>query len=113
MRLTHLDSQDGALLRYHYPLNRLPASRLLLPRSGLERSDFVLWPQAAVAECLLFRRCQGRSRHLDNGAKTTLMTLSGHQCRLNPRSAPRLMHDVVRGPERSPGKCRLGQFELS
>jgi hypothetical protein len=22
---------------------RLPASRLLLPRSGLERSDFVLW----------------------------------------------------------------------
>ena len=23
---------------------RLPASRLLLPRSGLERSDFVLWP---------------------------------------------------------------------
>jgi hypothetical protein len=25
------------------PLNRLPASRLLLPRSGLERSDFVHW----------------------------------------------------------------------
>src|ERR1700755_160327 len=24
----------------------LPASRLLLPRSGLERSDFVLWPDA-------------------------------------------------------------------
>ena len=24
-------------------LDRLPASRLLLPRSGLERSDFVLW----------------------------------------------------------------------
>ena len=23
--------------------NRLPASRLLLPRSGLERSDFVHW----------------------------------------------------------------------
>jgi hypothetical protein len=22
---------------------RVPASRLLLPRSGLERSDFVLW----------------------------------------------------------------------
>jgi hypothetical protein len=28
------------------PLNRLPASRLLLPRSGLERSDFVLWRKA-------------------------------------------------------------------
>jgi hypothetical protein len=33
-----------ALQRYHYPLNWLLASRLLLPRSGLERSDFVLWP---------------------------------------------------------------------
>jgi hypothetical protein len=32
------------LPRYHCPLNRLPASRLLLPRSGLERSDFVRWP---------------------------------------------------------------------
>ena len=29
--------------RHRCPLNRLPASRLLLPRSGLERSDFVLW----------------------------------------------------------------------
>ena len=27
-------------------LNWLLASRLLLPRSGLERSDFVLWPEA-------------------------------------------------------------------
>ena len=26
---------------YHYPLTWLPVSRLLLPRSGLERSDFV------------------------------------------------------------------------
>jgi hypothetical protein len=30
--------------RYRCPLNRLPASRLLPPRSGLERSDFVHWP---------------------------------------------------------------------
>jgi hypothetical protein len=29
--------------RHRCPLDRLPASRLLLPRSGLERSDFVLW----------------------------------------------------------------------
>ena len=28
-------------------LDRLPASRLLLPRSGLERSDFVPWHSAA------------------------------------------------------------------
>jgi len=28
---------------YRCPLNRLPVSRLLLPRSGLERSDFVHW----------------------------------------------------------------------
>jgi hypothetical protein len=29
----------------------LPASRLLLPRSGLERSDFVLWPFCEVRAC--------------------------------------------------------------
>jgi len=40
----HLDSQDGALQCYYHPLNPLPVSRLLLPLSGLERSDFVLWP---------------------------------------------------------------------
>src|SRR5260370_27949925 len=37
--------RTGALHCYHYPLSSLPASRLLLPRSGLERSDFVLWHQ--------------------------------------------------------------------
>src|SRR5258708_38352096 len=31
--------------RHRCPLDRLPASRLLLPRSGLERSDFVRWHQ--------------------------------------------------------------------
>ena len=33
--------RTGALHRYHYLLTWLPASRLLLPRGGLERSDFV------------------------------------------------------------------------
>jgi hypothetical protein len=33
--------------RYRCLLDRLPASRLLPPRSGLERSDFVLWPMAS------------------------------------------------------------------
>jgi len=51
--LQHLDSQDGALQCYHYPLNRLPASRLLPPRSGLERSDFVHWPLATKSACRL------------------------------------------------------------
>src|SRR5215472_6768133 len=57
----HLDSQDrgSPLLPLLYTLTWLPASRLLLPRSGLERSDFVRWPRAAVPECLLSRRCWG------------------------------------------------------
>jgi hypothetical protein len=41
--------RTGALHCYHYTLNRLPASRLLLPRSGLKRSDFVYWPISEVA----------------------------------------------------------------
>ena len=32
--------------RHRCPLTWLPASRLLLPRSGLERSDFVHWEQS-------------------------------------------------------------------
>jgi hypothetical protein len=32
--------------RHRCPLTWLPASRLLLPRSGLERSDFVPWEQS-------------------------------------------------------------------
>jgi hypothetical protein len=32
--------------RHRCPLTWLPASRLLLPRSGLERSDFVRWEQS-------------------------------------------------------------------
>ena len=43
--------RTGALHRYHYPLTWPPASRLLLPRSGLERSDFVLWHIASVSAC--------------------------------------------------------------
>jgi hypothetical protein len=34
-------------------LDRLRASRLLLPRSALERSDFVLWPISEVAARLI------------------------------------------------------------
>jgi hypothetical protein len=35
---------------YRCPLDRLPASRLLPPRSGLERSDFVPWPIATLPQ---------------------------------------------------------------
>src|SRR3974390_62384 len=69
--------RTGALHCYHYTLNRLPAPRLLLPRSGLERSDFVPWPQAAGGRCQLFRCCQEVSRHPANGPKSTLVTQGG------------------------------------
>jgi hypothetical protein len=38
-----------------FSLDRLQASRLLLPRSGLERSDFVRWPKPdlGLARCAL------------------------------------------------------------
>ena len=47
---------DTSILRtglstcYWRPLNWLPASRLLPPRSGLERSDFVPWPIATLPQ---------------------------------------------------------------
>jgi hypothetical protein len=37
--------------RHRCPLDRLPASRLLLPRSGLERSDFVRWHDPDLQRC--------------------------------------------------------------
>ena len=37
--------------RCRCPLDRLPASRLLPPHSGLERSDFVLWPISTEIHC--------------------------------------------------------------
>jgi hypothetical protein len=36
----------GSQTRQRFPLSWLPVSRLLPPRSGLERSDFVPWPNA-------------------------------------------------------------------
>jgi hypothetical protein len=51
--------RTGALHRYHYPLTWLPASRLLLPRSGLERSDFVHWHETDLQRCLQFGRYRG------------------------------------------------------
>jgi hypothetical protein len=48
MRCTPIIRELIVATRYRCPLHRLPASRLLLPRSGLERSDFVLWHKADV-----------------------------------------------------------------
>ena len=66
--MQHLDSQDGALQCYYDPL--LPLSRLLLPRSGLERSDFVHWPIGEVPVCFdkvrsLVHNAQVQSAPLD------------------------------------------------
>ena len=43
MRCTPIIRELIVATRYRCPLHRLPASRLLLPGSGLERSDFVRW----------------------------------------------------------------------
>ena len=40
----------------------LPASRLLLPRSGLKRSDFVHWPDADLVQRLRTRQLLGVKR---------------------------------------------------
>jgi hypothetical protein len=45
--------------RHRCPLDRLPASRLLLPRSGLERSDFVHWHETAEPGRQLYCRYRG------------------------------------------------------
>src|SRR3954469_7674501 len=56
---------DTSILRtglptcYWRPLNWLPASRLLRPRSGLERSDFVLWPDSADLRAATSRPLSG------------------------------------------------------
>jgi hypothetical protein len=50
---------------------RCPLSRLLPPRSGLERSDFVLWHKPEVPECPLYGRCWGTSgRWVDNAFRS-------------------------------------------
>jgi hypothetical protein len=57
--------------RYRCPLNRLPASRLLLPRSGQERSDFVPWPIASFCGNAAVQSVSDRSTHLATLRVTT------------------------------------------
>jgi hypothetical protein len=56
MRCTPIIRELIVATRYRCPLHRLPASRLLLPRSGLERSDFVLWHIASFRCNAMVRR---------------------------------------------------------
>ena len=60
-------------------LDRLPASRLLLPRSGLERSDFVPWHFSDVTAGLRSVCCWGKSGSGDCVARLPSLTRSGPQ----------------------------------
>jgi hypothetical protein len=53
MRCTPIIRELIVATRYRCPLHRLPASRLLLPRSGLERSDFVRWHELDSASVVV------------------------------------------------------------
>jgi hypothetical protein len=59
MRCTPIIRELIVATRYRCPLHRLPASRLLLPRSGLERSDFVHWHKTASLAHFAEVRCWG------------------------------------------------------
>ena len=59
MRCTPIIRELIVATRYRCPLHRLPASRLLLPRSGLERSDFVHWHETDVPILLTKVRYEG------------------------------------------------------
>src|ERR1700719_538596 len=69
---------DTSILRtglstcYWRPLGRLPASRLRPPRSGLERSDFVLWPLSSVALTQQIGSDRSNSGHAVNVAATQM-----------------------------------------
>src|SRR4029077_18694817 len=70
----HLDSQDGTLQCYYDPLNRLPVSRLLLPRSGLKSSDFVRWPRAEESRRAPDVRSQGWTRLVRRASRPPVLT---------------------------------------
>ena len=63
---------------------RLPASRLLLPRSGLERSDFVRWPIASVSAVQRHVWSWGKTGSNRTTVKMALMTRNG----LQPSGSP-------------------------
>ena len=94
--------------RHCCPLNRLPASRLLLPRSGLERSDFVLWHFSEVLRFLLYGCYRGKSGSDSDTVKATRLTQLGH------RGCPAFEAGCVRFlPLRPVAKCYVPGIALS
>jgi hypothetical protein len=61
--------------RHRCPLTWLPASRLLLPRSGLERSDFVHWGNAGSG-----RRVVKKMRLTRASRSTSVQVIKRHRC---------------------------------
>jgi hypothetical protein len=59
--------------RHRCPLDRMPASRLLLPRSGLERSDFVPWHKADVPLASANVRCWENKPTCSGNAATSAL----------------------------------------
>ena len=64
---------------YRRPLHRLPVSRLLLPRSGLERSDFVRWHETDMAGLVGEFRSRGNNGSQISRADGLLLTPSRHK----------------------------------
>jgi hypothetical protein len=64
VRLTNTSIlRTGLSTRYWRPFGWLRASRLLPPRSGLERSDFVLWPATSLTATQQYTCSWGDIRH--------------------------------------------------
>ena len=87
----------GLSTHYWGPLSWLRASRLLHPRSGLERSDFVLWPMGDESEepnwvryPRLSRRARGIIKHRVHDAcrRASTTAVSVLACALCARRIP-------------------------
>jgi len=61
MRNSALVDRCDFATRYRCPLEPATGLSAPAPRSGLERSDFVLWPDSEVAECVYGFRFLGYS----------------------------------------------------
>ena len=82
--------------RHRCPLTWLPASRLLLPRSGLERSDFVHWHKTDKPTPLLNVRYRVNSgKHLLAASIPGLTHMYGPAARCNVWSGRALQEVFV------------------
>src|SRR5580704_15904851 len=66
----------GLSTHYWGPLSWLRASRLLHPRSGLERSDFVPWPESESPSLGGLVRSLGSSSRGHGAGQSTRLTLA-------------------------------------